>query len=81
MPSGDQTHQILVGDLRVGGPGRFERRDLQPLLAGAGLRTPESSQWEGVDTDATGRVFVLREVPGTVLVFDEALEALLHVFP
>jgi uncharacterized protein YjiK len=26
-------------------------------------------------------VFVLREVPGTVLVFDEALEALLHAFP
>jgi uncharacterized protein YjiK len=78
---GDQSHHILVGDLRVGGPGRFERRDLQPLVAGAGLRTPESSQWEGIDTDATGRVFVLREVPGTVIVFDEALEALLHVFP
>jgi len=55
--------------------------DLQPLLAGAGLRTPESSQWEGIDTDATGRVFVLREVPGTVLVFDQALETLVHVFP
>jgi SdiA-regulated protein len=78
---GDQTHQILVGDLPAGGPDRFERRDLAPLLAAAGLRTPDSSQWEGIDTDATGRVFVLREVPGTVLVFDEALEALLHVFP
>jgi hypothetical protein len=50
-------------------------------VAGAGLRTPESSQWEGIDTDATGRVFVLREVPGTVLVFDQTLETLLHVFP
>jgi SdiA-regulated len=78
---GDQTHQILVGDLPAGGPGRFERRDLAPLLAAAGLRIPDSSQWEGIDTDATGRVFVLREVPGTVLVFDEALAALLHVFP
>jgi hypothetical protein len=78
---GDQTHEVLVGELQAGGPGRFERRDLAPLLAGAGLRTPEDSQWEGIDTDATGRVFVLREVPGTVLVFDEALEALLHVFP
>jgi uncharacterized protein YjiK len=78
---GDQTHQILVGDLPAGGPGRFERRDLAPLLAAVGLRTPDSSQWEGIDTDSTGRVFVLREVPGTVLVFDEALEALLHVFP
>jgi hypothetical protein len=65
----------------VGGPGRFERRDLAPLLAGAGLRVPDCSQWEGIDTDSTGRVFVLREVPGTVLVFDEALETLLHVFP
>jgi hypothetical protein len=78
---GDQTHQILVGDLPAGGPGRFERRDLAPLLAAAGLRIPDSSQWEGIDTDSTGRVFVLREVPGTVLVFDEALAALLHVFP
>lgn len=78
---GDQSHHILVGDLPLDGPGRFERRDLQPLVAGAGLRTPESSQWEGIDTDATGRVFVLREVPGTVLVFDQALETLVHVFP
>jgi hypothetical protein len=78
---GDQSHDILLGDLPVAGPGWFERRDLQPLVAGAGLRTPESSQWEGIDTDATGRVFVLREVPGTVFVFDQALETLLHVFP
>jgi uncharacterized protein YjiK len=78
---GDQSHDILLGDLPVAGLGWFERRDLQPLMAGAGLRTPESSQWEGIDTDATGRVFVLREVPGTVFVFDQALETLLHVFP
>jgi uncharacterized protein YjiK len=78
---GDQSHDILVGELGVGGPGRFERRDLAPLVAGAGLRTPESSQWEGIDTDATGRVFVLREVPGTVLVFEQTLETLLHVLP
>jgi uncharacterized protein YjiK len=78
---GDQTHHILVGHLLAGGPGRFQRRDLAPLLADAGLRTSRSSQWEGIDTDASGRVFVLREVPGTVLVFDETLERLLHVFP
>jgi hypothetical protein len=78
---GDQTHHILVGELRAGGPGSFERRDLAPLLADAGLRTPASSQWEGLDIDATGRVFVLREVPGTVLVFDPDLQTLLHVFP
>jgi hypothetical protein len=78
---GDQTHHVLVGDLPAGGPGSFQRRDLAPLLAGAGLRTPRSSQWEGIDTDSSGRAFVLREVPGTVLVFDEALERLVHVFP
>jgi uncharacterized protein YjiK len=78
---GDQTHHLLVGDLAAGGPGRFERRDLAPLLVDAGLPTPESSQWEGIDTDATGRVFVLREVPGTVLVFDADLQTLLQVFP
>jgi uncharacterized protein YjiK len=78
---GDQTHHLLVGGLEAGGPGRFERRDLAPLLADAGLPTPESSQWEGLDTDSTGRVFVLREVPGTVLVFDANLQTLRHVFP
>jgi hypothetical protein len=78
---GDETHHILVGDLLEGGPDRLRRRDLAPLLADAGLRTPRTSQWEGIDTDASGRVFVLREVPGTVLVFDEELERLLHVFP
>jgi hypothetical protein len=60
-------------------PERFARHDLEPLLAAAGVRTGGSSQWEGVDTDETGRVFVLREVPGTVFVFDPELRALLHV--
>jgi uncharacterized protein YjiK len=76
---GDDSHHVLVGDLEPGVPAAFARHDLEPLLAGAGVRIGESSQWEGVDTDETGRVFVLREVPGTVFVFDPALTRLLHV--
>jgi uncharacterized protein YjiK len=76
---GDDSHHVLVGDLEPEVPDTFARHDLEPLLAEAGVRSGRSSQWEGVDTDETGRVFVLREVPGTVFVFDPALERLLHV--
>jgi hypothetical protein len=76
---GDDGHHVLVGDLEPEVPASFARHDLEPLLAAAGVRIGRSSQWEGVDTDETGRVFVLREVPGTVFVFDPALGRLLHV--
>jgi hypothetical protein len=76
---GDDSHHVLVGDLEPEVPAAFARHDLEPLLAAGGVRIGQSSQWEGVDTDETGRVFVLREVPGTVFVFDPALGRLLHV--
>jgi uncharacterized protein YjiK len=76
---GDDSHTVLVGDLEPEVPAEFGRHDLAPLLEDAGVRIGRSSQWEGVDTDETGRVFVLREVPGTVFVFDPALRRLLHV--
>jgi hypothetical protein len=76
---GDDSHHVLVGDLEPEVPDSFARPDLEPLLDQARVRGGGSSQWEGVDTDETGRVFVLREVPGTVFVFDPALERLLHV--
>jgi uncharacterized protein YjiK len=76
---GDDSHLLLVGDLEPEVPASFARHDLEPVLAGAGVRTGDSSQWEGIDTDETGRVFVLREVPGTVFVFDPSLRRLLHV--
>jgi SdiA-regulated len=76
---GDDRHDLLVGDLEPGVPDTFARHDLEPLLRRAGVRVGKGSQWEGVDTDETGRVFVLREVPGTVLVFDPGLGELLGV--
>jgi uncharacterized protein YjiK len=80
---GDDSHELVVVELRPEEPEpvRFARHDLEPLLHEAGVRTGESSQWEGIDTDEAGRVFVLREVPGTVLVFDPELRRLLHVLP
>jgi uncharacterized protein YjiK len=76
---GDDSHHVLVGDLEPEVPGSFARHDLEPLVAEAGERRGRSSQWEGIDTDETGRVFVLREVPGTVFVFDPSLARLEHV--
>ena len=79
LAAGDDSHELLVGDLGRGGPGAFARHDLAPLLAAAGVPVEGGSQWEGVASDGTGRVFVLREVPGTVFVFDPELGRLLHV--
>jgi uncharacterized protein YjiK len=76
---GDDSHHVLVGDLEPEVPASFARHDLERLLAEAGERSGQSSQWEGIDTDETGRVFVLREVPGTVFVFDPSLRRLEHV--
>ena len=76
---GDDSHELLVGDLTPAVPAGFARHDLTPLLTAAGVELGRSSQWEGVDSDETGRVFVLREVPGTVFVFDPALERLRNV--
>jgi uncharacterized protein YjiK len=76
---GDDSHHVLIGDLEPEVPDSFARHDLEPLLAEAGVRRGRSSQWEGIDTDETGRVFVLREVPGTVFVFSPALDRLEHV--
>jgi hypothetical protein len=76
---GDDSHHLLVGDLEPDLPGAFARHDLEPLLRRAGVRIGKGSQWEGVDSDETGRVFVLREVPGTVFVFDPELRDLLCV--
>ena len=78
---GDDSHDLLAGDLEPEVPERFHRHDLRPLLERAGERIGKSSQWEGVDSDQTGRVFVLREVPGTVFVFDPELRQLLCVLP
>jgi uncharacterized protein YjiK len=76
---GDDSHHLLAGDLEPEVPDAFARHDLEPLLRGAGVRVGGSSQWEGIDSDQTGRVFVLREVPGTVFVFDPELRRLLNV--
>jgi hypothetical protein len=76
---GDDNHRLLVGDLEPEVPREFAGHDLEPLLHRAGVRIGKGSQWEGVDSDQTGRVFVLREVPGTVLVFDPGLGDLEHV--
>jgi uncharacterized protein YjiK len=40
-----------------------------------------SVQWEGVATDKSGRVFVLEESPGSLLVFDAQLKQALQTIP
>lgn len=52
----------------------FLRHDVSALFPAAGA----ASQWEAVDVDAEGRVFVLEERPGAVHVLTRGLDARVH---
>jgi hypothetical protein len=69
---GDHDFELAVGNLRGGAVDAFEVIDLGEALQKAGIERQGTSQWEGVKSDASGRVFVLEENPGHVFVFDEA---------
>jgi hypothetical protein len=51
----------------------FDHHDVSELFPGA-----SGSQWEAVDVDREGRLFLLEEQPGTVHVLSPDLSALLH---
>ena len=74
---------LAVGDGTFGlyrGPARSETPpdpvELGALVHDLTSEPDESSQWEAVTADASGRVFVLQEYPGHVFVFAPALNAL-----
>lgn len=73
---GDEDFTVLSAELAASASGvAFEAHDVREIVASAG--GSESSEWEAADGDATGRVFVLQESPGTVFVFDPSFERLL----
>lgn len=73
---GDESFELVSAELEGGSPrGAFARHDLSGLLRGPAKKG--GSQWEAVAADGEGRVFVLEETPGHVLVLDPALDRLL----
>jgi len=55
----------------------FARHDVSALFAASGA---SPSQWEAIDVDAEGNVFVLEEQPGAVHVLSRGLDERLHTF-
>jgi uncharacterized protein YjiK len=69
---GDSSHRLVRVLWTADGPagGDFEAIDLP---AGAG----GASQWEAIASDAAGRVYILEERPGAVVVYAAALDTVL----
>jgi hypothetical protein len=55
----------------------FVRHDVSALFDSSGT---SPSQWEAIDVDAEGKVFVLEERPGAVHVLSRGLDERLHTF-
>jgi hypothetical protein len=55
----------------------FARHDVSALFASSGT---SPSQWEAIDVDVEGKVFVLEEQPGAVHVLSRGLDERLHTF-
>jgi hypothetical protein len=73
---GDKEAAVAVGPLVGGKVQDFQTVNLRPALRKAGAEPARASQWEGITADADGRVFIVEEVPGHVLVFDPDLRRL-----
>ncbi len=67
---GDHDFELAVGKLAGGAIEKFDVIDLGQALRRAGVKLNQASQWEGITSDALGRVFVLEENPGHVFAFD-----------
>ncbi len=67
---GDASTNVAIGPL-ANDALRFRRHALPAT----------SVQWEGIATDKSGRVYVLEESPGSILVFDAKLEQKIRTIP
>jgi hypothetical protein len=67
---GDHDFELAWGTIENSAVPTFHMVDLRAPIAAGGVTVNEFSQFEGVTTDAAGRLFVLEENPGHVYVFD-----------
>ena len=86
-PSGGPPELLVVGDerwavaamaLAAAGAEPKPTTEVAPAIAAGGLPTDGKSEFEGVASDASGRVFLLQEGPARVLVLDRAMAVLQH---
>lgn len=65
----DSSHVLVRGALGTGGlSGEFSTIDVEEIAGGGG-----GSQWEAVVADAAGRLYVLEENPGSIIVLSADL--------
>jgi SdiA-regulated len=75
---GDELFSVIAADLLAEGVGKPTTAGLGELLPVDARAATEGSEWEGVAADSAGRVFVLKESSGTVLVFSPDLKRLVQ---
>jgi hypothetical protein len=71
---GDRAPEIAVGELASDLDDiAFRKTNVRAALEAAGVAQAADVQWEAVASDASGRIFVLEENPGKVIVFSPDL--------
>ena len=73
---GDRDFELAVGTLANDAIPSFDIVDLKKVMRDGGADVQAQSQWEGVKSDGSGRVFVLEETPGHVFIFNNDLTTL-----
>ena len=73
---GDRDFELAVGTLANDAVRSFDIVDLKKVMRDGGADVQAQSQWEGVKSDGSGRVFVLEETPGHVFIFNNDLTTL-----
>jgi uncharacterized protein YjiK len=72
---GDDSPIVIAVDIEPEPNGRPVPKDLTRVLSAS---TAEMGNWEAVATDGDGRVFILQEDPGAVVILDADFQQLLH---
>jgi uncharacterized protein YjiK len=72
---GDDSPIMIAVDIERGPNGRPVPYDLTTVLSAS---TAQIGNWEAIATDGDGRVFILQEDPGAVIILDADLQQLLH---
>lgn len=74
---GDHDFELATGVIENGAVKEFKVVDLAKVMLAEGLELRKASQWEGIASDASGRIFALEENPGHVFIFDAPFQKLL----
>ena len=75
---GDERFVVVTAELTPYGPQEPHPQELGRRVAPENGGVSEESEWEGIDADGEGRVFVLQESTGRIFVLSPDLDRLVH---